>query len=189
MRRLFTLLVALPILLCLYSGIAAAALIEPTRAALIATDEGYALSANFTIDLGPRVEEAVTHGVPLYFNLELEVTRPRAYCQDEHVLSHTLTYRLSYNALTRQYRLATGSLHRSFDSVAHAVRAMGRISALPIADKSRFKAGYSYQAALRLGLDRGLLPKPFQLDAIISRDWQIEARVLQWLSKPAGEAE
>lgn len=164
-----------------------AASIEPTRASLFSTEDGYALSAEFAIDLGPRVEEAVTHGVPLYFNLELEVTRPRRYWVDEHVLSHTLTYRLAYYALTRQYRLGTGGLSRSFDTLADALRAMGRIAALPVAEKEIFKPGETYRSALRLSLDRSQLPKPFQLDAIISRDWQIEAKVLNW-QMTAGEA-
>jgi hypothetical protein len=160
--------------------------IEPVKAGIFATEDGYALSAEFAIDLGPRVEETITHGVPLYFNLELDVTRPRRYWVDEHVLGYALTYRISYNALTRQYRLSTGSLHRSFDSLQDLLRAMGRIAALPIADKSTFKAGENYRAELRLSLDNSQLPKPFQLDAVISRDWQVAAKVLTW-QMTAGE--
>ncbi len=163
-----------------------AASIEPVKASLFPTEDGYALSADFAIDLGSRVEETVAHGVPLYFNLELEVTRSRNYWIDEHTLSHTLTYRLSYHALTRQYRLSTGALSRNFDTLADALRAMGRIAALPIAGKDTFMPGSIYLAALRLSLDSSQLPKPFQLDAIISRDWQVAGKVLSW-QMTAGE--
>lgn len=175
MRNLF--LIALTLI---WAQFAQAAAIEPVRASLFATEDGYALSADFSVDLGPRVEEAVSHGVALYFNLELDVTRPRKYWIDEHVLGYTLTYRLTYNALTRHYRLGTGGLNRSFDTLADALRALGRIAALPVADKGKFKPGEEYRAALRLSLDRSRLPKPFQLDALISRDWQIDAKVLNW---------
>jgi Domain of unknown function (DUF4390) len=175
MRNIFLSVIAL-----MAFSLAQAASIEPVKANVFLTEDGYALSAEFAIDLGPRVEETVAHGVPLYFNLELEVTRPRKYWVDEHVLSHTLTYRLSYHALTQQYRLATGTLHRSFATLADALRAMGRIAALPVAEKLTFKSGVAYQAALRLSLDRNQLPKPFQLDAIASRDWQIDANTLRW---------
>lgn len=161
-----------------------AASIEPVRASIFATEDGYALSADFAIDLGSRVEETVAHGVPLYFNLELDVSRPRSYWFDEHILGRTLTYRLSYNALTRQFRLSTGGLHRSFDSLVDALRAMGRIAALPISDRNRFKPGEKYNAAIRLSLDRSQLPKPFQLDAIASRDWQVDANTLEWEVTP-----
>lgn len=157
-----------------------AASIEPVRASLFATDEGYALSADFAIDLGPRVEDSVARGIPLYFNLELNVSRSRTWWFDEHILDRTLTYRLSFNALTRQYRLSTGGLARSFDTLADALRAMGRIAALPIADRGTFRSGEKYHAKIRLSLDRSQLPKPFQIDAIASRDWQVDAAVLQW---------
>lgn len=171
---------ALFAIVLLWTAFVQAASIEPVRANLFPTDEGYALSADFAVDLGSRVEEAVSHGVPLYFNLELDVTRPRRYWVDEHVLGYALTYRLTYNALTRHYRLGTGGLNRSFDTLADALHAIGRIVALPVADKGILKPGETYQAMLRLSLDRGRLPKPFQLDAIISRDWQIDAKVLNW---------
>jgi len=175
MRNLFLLTMAL-----FWVNLAQAASIEPLKGSLFPTEDGYALSADFVIDLGPRVEEAVSHGVSLYFNLELEVTRPRRYWVDEHVLGYMLTYRLTYNALTRHYRLGTGGLSRSFDTLAEALRAIGRIAALPVADKGTFTPGETYQAELRLSLDRSQLPKPFQLDALISRDWQIDAKVLRW---------
>jgi hypothetical protein len=181
MRNLALLVVTL-----LWAFCAHAASIEPVKASVFATEDGYALSADFAIDLGLRVEDTVSHGVPLYFNLELEVTRPRRYWIDEHILSHALTYRLSYNALTRQFRLSTGGLHRSFDTLSDALRAMGRIAALPIADKNTFKTGEHYEMALRLALDHSQLPKPFQIDAIASRDWQIDAKVLNW-QMTAGE--
>ena len=175
MRNLLMLAIML-----LWSSWVQAASIEPVKASIFPTDDGHALSADFAIDLGPRVEEAVSRGVPLYFNLELEVIRPRRYWADEHVLGYLLTYRLTYNALTRHYRIGTRGLNRSFDTLADALRAMGRIAALPIADKGTLKPGEAYQAVLRLSLDRSQLPKPFQLDALISRDWQIDAKVLRW---------
>lgn len=166
-------------LVCVCIG-ASAGGIEPTRAALVATDEGYALSAEFNVDLGPRVEEAVTRGIALYFNLEFELTRDRWYWANEHMVSHTLTYRLSYTPLTRQYRLATGSLFRSFDTLSEALRALGRVGALPVMERGAIKPGERYMAAVRLGLDRNQLPKPFQLDAFANRDWDIPAKVLRW---------
>lgn len=167
--------------LCLHLALARAGSIEPVKAALVATEEGHALSAEFTIDLGPRVEEAVTHGVALYFNLELELNRPRKYWFDEHVGGRSLTYRLSFNPLMRQYRLSTGPLQQmNFPSLDQALRALGRIAALPVMEKGRLKSGETYQAALRLSLDRSQLPKPFQLDALANRDWQVDAKVLNW---------
>jgi len=170
----------LSVLVCFVSPIALAGSIEPTRAALVVTEDGFSLSADFNVDLGHRVEEAVTRGVPLYFNLEFELTRNRWYWANEHVASHILTYRLTYTPLTRQYRLATGALYRSFDTLSEALRALGRVSALPVMDKGVIKPGEIYMAAVRLSLDRNQLPKPFQLDAFANRDWDIQSKTLRW---------
>jgi hypothetical protein len=55
---------------------------------------------------------------------------------------------------------------------------------VPITDKSGLKAGETYQAAIRLSLDRSQLPKPFQIDAITDKAWQVEAKTLRWTFVP-----
>ncbi len=176
-HRLASLLAAV-LLLCAFSAHAGS--IEPTRATLNPGDDGYTLSAEFTVDLGSRLEEAVARGVPLYFNLEFILERNRKYWVKEHIVSRSLTYRLSYSSLMRQYRLTTGSLHQNFGSLEEALRVVGRIASLQVADKDALKNGESYEAAVRLALDRSQLPKPFQVDAIIDKGLQVEAKVLRW---------
>jgi len=170
-------------------GLAWAGTIEPTTARLTPGENAYVISAAFNIDLGSRLEEAVSHGVPLYFILELEITRNRWYWPGEHIAGRTLNYRLAYIPLTRQYRLSRdGALHQNFASLDEALRTMGHVAALPVADKSALKIGETYQVALRLALDRQQLPKPLQVDAIANKDWQIEAKVLRWQYTPAAES-
>lgn len=165
-------------------GLVQAGKIEPISAELTAGDESYLLSAEFQVDLGAHLEEAVSRGVPLYFMLEFDLTRNRWYWANEHIAGKTINYRLSYAALTRQYRLSRGGLYQSFATLEEALRVMARVAALPVVDKGAVKAGDVYQAALRLTLDRQQLPKPFQVDAIANRDWQIEAITLNWQFMP-----
>ena len=172
---------ALALALLLATAVAAqAGSIEPKRAALTPGEDGYSLSPEFTLDLGNRLEDAVARGVPLYFNLEFVLERSRKYWVNEHITTRSLTYRLAYSSLTRQYRLTTGNLHQNFGSLAEALRVVGRIAALPAVEKDAIKAGESYEAAVRLALDRSQLPKPFQVDAITDRDLQVDAKVLRW---------
>ena len=158
--------------------------IEAVNAALRAGEDGHVLSAEFGVDLGPRLEDAVARGVPLYFNLEFTLERNRWYWLNEQVASIAINYRLAYNALTRQYRLSFGGLHQSFASLDEALRVIARVSALPVADKGVLKPGETYAAALRLSLDRNQLPKPLQVDAIANSDWQVSAKVLRWQFVP-----
>jgi len=172
---------ALVLALLLLAAVAAhAGSIEPKRAALTAGEDGYTLSAEFALDLGNRLEDAVARGVPLYFNLEFVLERSRKYWVNEHVTNRSLTYRLSYSSLTRQYRLTTGNLHQNFGSLEEALRVVGRIAALPVVEKDAIRSGESYEAAVRLALDRSQLPKPFQVDAITDRALQVDAKVLRW---------
>lgn len=160
--------------------------IEPRKGVLSTTEDGTTvLNAEFAIDLGPRLEEAVARGVPLYFTLELEITRPRWWWSNENVTIRTLQYRLSYTALTRQYRLTAGNLHRNFTTLDEALRVMSRFVDLYVADKGVFRAGEDYDVGMRFALDRNQLPKPLQVDAIANRDWQVETRVLRWHYVPS----
>jgi hypothetical protein len=175
-------------LLCLASVAlsAWAGSIEPQRASISPGDDNYTLAAEFNIDLGRRLEDVVAHGIPLYFELEVVLERPRKYWVNEHIVTRNLTYRLSYHSLTRQYRLAqvsqvsSGSLYQNFSSLADVLRVLSRISALPIVERHAIVPGKTYMASLRLSLDRSQLPKPFQLDAMTDADWNVASKTLQW---------
>ncbi len=143
-------------------------------------DDGYQLSTDVGVTLSPRLAEAVTRGVALYFVLEFQISRPRWYWLDEEVIEHSMTYRLSYHALTRQYRVSTGALHQSFDSLNDALNLIGRLRSWPVVEAGRLKTGASYVASLRLRLDVTQLPKPFQLSAMSNRDWSLESDWQRW---------
>ena len=176
------------LMLCaVWASIAFAGSIEPVRGQLSPSEDGYVLSAEFAFDLGSRIEEAVTRGVALTFKLEVAVTRPRWYWFDEHVAGRVVSHRLSYSALTRQYRLSTGGLLRNFDSFEEVLRTLGRVGALTIADRGALRTGEKYDVELRLALDKSQLPKPLQVDAIANRDWQVDAKVLRWQYVPGSD--
>jgi hypothetical protein len=164
--------------------LAQAGSIEAKTAVLNQTDDGTTLTAEFNIDLGFRLEDAVSRGVPLYFTLEFELTRPRWWWSNEYVVNRTITYRLSYTALTRQYRLSTGNLHRNFATLDEALRVLSSVNNLAVAEKGVLKPGDTYAAGLRMSLDRNQLPKPFQVDAIANRDWHVDSHVHRWTYVP-----
>ncbi len=154
--------------------------IEPLEAHISVDDEDVSLSAEFAINLGNRLEDALQRGIPLSFKLECVIERPREYWLSEHVTTYSQTYRLSYSSLTRQYRLAIGSLHQSFTALPDALRVLGRLNNLGIAERSVLRPATRYTAALRLSLDSSQLPKPFQLDALTSNAWKIDAKTKRW---------
>ncbi len=86
------------------------------------------LNAEFDFTLNPTLDEALQKGVPLYFLLEFELVRPRWYWLDEKVLTATTQYRVSYNALTRQYRASSGLLGQTFESLDEVERFLSRVT-------------------------------------------------------------
>lgn len=154
--------------------------IEPQDARLTLEEEDVVLYAEFTINLGSRLEDALQRGIPLSFKLECVIERPREYWVSEHIASYAQNYRLSYSGLTRQYRLAIGSLHQSFSSLNDALRVLGRANAITVAERTQLRPATRFDAAVRLSLDASQLPKPFQLDALTSNAWKVDAKTKRW---------
>lgn len=159
---------------------AAAGEIQVRGAQLTPAEDAWLLDAEFRIDLGPRLEEVVGHGVALYFVTEFELSRPRWYWIDERVTGRTQTWRLAYNALTRQYRLSSGALHQSFATLDEALNVLSRVRNWAVAERALLKPGEPYHAAVRLKLDTAQLPKPFQVTAIGNKDWNLTAEIRRW---------
>ncbi len=154
--------------------------IKITHISLEASDEGYALDADFEIELNERLEDAINKGVPLYFEIEFELTRKRWYWFDERPVSRQLMLRLSYHALTRQYRISRGALHQSVSSLSEALRVLSRVRSWQVLERAQVGAGTDYQAALRMRLDVTQLPKPFQVNALTSREWNLASEWQRW---------
>lgn len=138
-------------------------------------EAGLMLDADFGFDLTPRLEEVVSNGVPLYFRVDFELTRRRWYWFDETAASSRLELRLSYHALSRQYRLSTGLLQQSFATLDEALNVLKRIRNWLVVDRTVTFADADYEGAVRMRLDTNLLPKPFQLSALTSRELQLDS--------------
>lgn len=149
--------------------------IDVLDARLAASEEGLLLSADFAFDLGPRLSEAVANGVPLFFVVEFELTRPRWYWFDENAASRSTQLRLSYHALSRQYRLSTGPLHQNFTTLEDALDVLRRMRNWQVLERSVALGASSYEAAVRMRLDQAQLPRPLQLSALTNREMRLES--------------
>ncbi len=149
-------------------------------------DGSYQLSAKFDLHLNSIVDQALTRGVPLYFISEFTLINPRWYWFDEIVVQTEQTTRLSYNALTRQYRIARGSLFQNFPTLDDALRIISHQSSAPI-NASLLRQGKDgdYIAAARMRLDVTQLPKPLQVNALGAEDWNLDSGWFRWIMRPA----
>lgn len=136
-------------------------------------DPGVLLDADFDFQLPFVLEDAVNRGIALYFVVDFEVYRERWYWFDRQVAQRSLTYRLTYSALTRQYRLSRGALALPFDSLGEALATLKRVRGWKVLDRGTLKADEDYRAQVRMRLDTGQLPRPFQINALTNRDWTL----------------
>jgi hypothetical protein len=162
-------------LACAASLCARADEIEVVDARLAASEEGLLLSADFSFEFNERLQEAVSNGVTLYFVVEFELTRPRWWWFDENTAQRRTQWRLSYHALTRQYRLSTGALHQNFASLDQALDVMRRLRNWQVLERSVPLRGTSYEVAVRMRLDTAQLPRPLQVSALTNRELHLES--------------
>jgi hypothetical protein len=158
--------------------------IEVREVALRSVDEGLALDADFEFELTPRLADVVANGVPLYFRVEFELTRRRWYWFDETAAARQMNLRLSYHALSRQYRLSAGALQQSFPTLEEALNVLKRVRNWLVVERSVRLSSADYDAGVRMRLDTALLPKPFQLSALTARDLHLESPWKRFIVRP-----
>ncbi|MCF8191438.1 MAG: DUF4390 domain-containing protein [Burkholderiales bacterium] len=165
-------------------AVAPAAGLGGTVAPQLRREDGqWELGADLDLQLSPSLESALQRGLPLYFTLRLLVTRPRWYWLDAEVIDLQRDYRVSYHALTRQYRVAVGGIALSYPNLAEALRAVSSVRGWPVAEAARLRPSERYRARLELRLDGSRLPKPLQITAIGPGDWSSEVSV-EWEFAP-----
>lgn len=155
---------------------------------LVASEQEYLINAAVNLQVRPRLQEMIEAGVALPFRAEFTLTRPRWYWFNETISERVLELTLSYHALTRQYRVTVGSLHRNFSSFDEAMRALLSLHNWSVVDRSRLQEGESYTAGLRFRLDVASLPKPFQVAALGSRDLDLTTGWVSWMLQVPREA-
>lgn len=158
--------------------------ISVNRAEARLADGAYQLKADFEISLNYAVQQALSHGVTLYFIGEFTLTRSRWYWLDEQVAVSEQVTKLYYNVLTRQYRISRGPLFQSFPTLEEALGVLQRQSSMPIARELLEKSG-KYLAGTRLRLDVEQLPKLLQVNAWTGKDWDLDTKWYRWEIRPA----
>jgi hypothetical protein len=136
-------------------------------------EPGLYLSAQFAFEPSAALEDAVRRGIPVYFVIDFELVRTRWYWFNKQLASATLAYRLSYNPLTRQFRLSRGALAQPFDTLDEALATVRTVRGWKVAGRGVAESRDHLLPRVRLRLDTTMLPKPFQVDSLTNRDWAL----------------
>jgi hypothetical protein len=185
---------AVCLLFIVQMGLPQAETIVVTKAETRISEDGYQLMADFQITLSTSAKEALDHGVSLYFVSEFTVTQPRWYWMNGEFSHSETIIKLSYNALTQQYKVGRGGLLQSFSNLPSALLVVGHQVATPVPfEKLNNQSGYfmkwikpnrRFVASASMRLDISQLPKPLQVNALTGNDWDIHSEQYNWLIQP-----
>ncbi len=132
-------------------------------------------------ELPRSVEDALHRGVPLHFEAHAEVLQSRWYWRDKRVARATLNWRLTYQPLTRNYRLGTGGLNQNFDTLAEALESLRRRTRWKIAEAAQIEDDGHFYVEFAFGLNTSLLPRPMQIGIGGETAWTLSVERTQRL--------
>ena len=156
-------------------------------------ESGIFLSANLRFDLSPPVEDALRKGIPMYFVAEAVVYRDRWYWTDQRIDAEARHMRLSFQPLTRRWRLNVAAapisntglgvtLNQSFDALPDALAAVQRFSRWKIGEMPESESDGRVHVEFSFRLDVSQLPRPFQIGAVGQSDWSLSVSRSQRLA-------
>ena len=144
------------------------------------------ISAELDFVFSDDALEAMQSGVALIVDVDFRIKRQRRYIWDPSILNLSRRYRIERHAISDRYvitDLVTDN-RRIHDSIEAAVRDLGRIREIPIAENSQIDSSLDYQVGIRARLDLESLPAPLRPLAYISPSWRMSSGWYQWTLDP-----
>src|SRR5690606_37067012 len=131
------------------------------------------IDADVRLPVSDDLRHFAERGVALYFTADIEIVRPRRWWFDTEVVKTQQTWRVVYNALTRQWRIGSGDLSLPEASLDDALSLVPNIRGWAVVPLSELETGQEYTGTLRVRLDTSLLARPFRVDALNSSAWSL----------------
>ena len=139
------------------------------------------LNAKFSIHLSSGAAEALDNGVPLTFELQVQLVKQHEWLWDTVESEHVQTRRLEFHALSRSYLVkdVDRGTQGNYSRLEDALAAVGTIdnmlvSSMPLGSER------NYYVRLRGSLDIEALPTPVRLLAYVSSGWDMDSEWYTW---------
>ena len=154
-------------LICLCLGVAAVGSAHAQGVQLVslsASRDDAVVALNFVtrLTLPKTVEDALEHGVPIYFVAQADLKRERWYWRDERVARITRQWRLAFQPLTGSWRVGLAGINQNHATLEEAVSVMSRSAGWRLADAAQIDGDSRYYVDFSYKLDTTQLPGPMQ---------------------------
>jgi hypothetical protein len=143
----------------------------------------HTLDARLQLVLSSEALEALSSGVPLTIELQLEVIRVRRFVWDDAEAELALRYELEYRPLSQRYlvRNLNSGDQDSFATLYSALNNLGRVQGLPVIDDALLEYGKNYRIRLRAMLNTQQYSAPLRLLFFWRDEWQLQSEWFEWL--------
>ena len=147
------------------------------------------VNTQFDLTLNPKIEEALSKGIPIDIVIDIKLLRKRWWWRDVLITDWTLTRRLQFHALSRQYLVTSPQEERateSFSSLAQALDWLGDVRDLriPLTAKKELLPDARHLVSLRARLDIEALPVIMRPLAYATPSWRLNTGWREWPVTP-----
>ena len=171
-----------PLILPAFQNVAAEG-IDVSRAEARITDGGQlSVSSRVQTELPDQLKQALRRGVPLNFTLGWQLSAPTVasyrFKFDQLIGDDSnIYYKLTFHPLTNRYRVTVGAFSTDYDTLDAALRAIGAVANWKVLHKGTLSGTEAREtkAEIRLLLSTSKLPKPFQINALTSKNWHLDS--------------
>ena len=143
----------------------------------------HALDARLQLVLSSEALEALSSGVPLVIELQLQLIRDRRFWWDDAEAELAVRFELEYRPLSQRYivRNINSGDQDSFATLYSALNNLGRVQGLPVIDDALLQPGDDYRVRLRAMLQTQQYPAPLRLLLFWRSEWQLQSEWYEWL--------
>lgn len=142
----------------------------------------HVLDARLQLVLSSEALEALSSGVPLVIELQLQLIRDRRFWWDDSEADLAVRYELEYRPLSQRYivRNTNSGDQDSFATLYSALNNLGRVQGLPVIDDALLERGDDYRVRLRALLQTQQYPAPIRLLFFWRSEWQLQSEWYEW---------
>lgn len=155
---------------------------EVRSASTSIVDGVHTLDARLQLVLSSEALQALSSGVPLTIELQMQLIRERRFIWDDDAAQLAVRFELEYRPLSQRYivRNLNSGDQDSFATLYSALNNLGRIQGLPVIDDALLDRSERYRIRLRVMLQTQQYPAPLRLLFFWRSEWQLQSEWFEW---------
>ena len=145
-------------------------------------DGVHSIDARLQLVLSSEALRALSSGITLTIELQLEVIRVRRWYMDDLEAELATTFELEYRPLSQRYivRNLNSGDQDSFATLYSALNNLGRVQGLPVIDDAVLDTDSDYRVRLRALLQTKQYSAPLRVLFFWRDQWQLESEWSEW---------